>query len=453
MNKEEERIVNRNETVFRQAAMLLAYVMAGVLAVSLPLEAEILQRMPQGRPSLSYSVTLFDATESERVCVSTGNHAPAMVWKVFLPNALGGTGGRTGERGGYGIEAFYRVAEMNIWNAAIVEAGVRGECPLLRKRAFGEGPVYQIINPYAGIDWATDRPYKANVHTHTTNSDGLLAPAAVIDAYKALNYDVLALTDHNGVSFPWTAYDRDPDEINMVAIAGNELSFGHHIVSLFSSYTSTSAVETTLLAEVGAVGGIAFFAHPGRYSFHPEWYAAHYRAYPHCLGQEIHNQGDRYPGDRATWDAVLTLLMPSRPVWGFSTDDAHQPSEIGRNRIYLWMKSLSTSNVYKALCHGAFYSTYSSSSTQTPPALTGVFVNESVGTITIQGTGYTEVRWISRGVCVSTGETIAVTRTPGVASYVRAELHGPEGIAYSNPFGLLPVDHRQPHAPFVPSTR
>ena len=39
--------------------------------------------------------------------------------------------------------------------------------------------------------------YKANLHCHTTVSDGSLTPAEVKDAYKAHGYSVIAYTDHD----------------------------------------------------------------------------------------------------------------------------------------------------------------------------------------------------------------------------------------------------------------
>ena len=41
-----------------------------------------------------------------------------------------------------------------------------------------------------------DRYFKANLHTHSTISDGKLSPAEVKEAYKAKGYQILALTDH-----------------------------------------------------------------------------------------------------------------------------------------------------------------------------------------------------------------------------------------------------------------
>ena len=40
------------------------------------------------------------------------------------------------------------------------------------------------------------RFYKANLHAHSTLSDGQLSPAEMKDAYKAHGYSVLCITDH-----------------------------------------------------------------------------------------------------------------------------------------------------------------------------------------------------------------------------------------------------------------
>ena len=38
--------------------------------------------------------------------------------------------------------------------------------------------------------------YKANLHTHSSVSDGKFTPQEMIDKYSAAGYDVLSLTDH-----------------------------------------------------------------------------------------------------------------------------------------------------------------------------------------------------------------------------------------------------------------
>ena len=37
---------------------------------------------------------------------------------------------------------------------------------------------------------------RGNLHAHTTFSDGVRAPAALVSEYEALGYDFLAITDH-----------------------------------------------------------------------------------------------------------------------------------------------------------------------------------------------------------------------------------------------------------------
>ena len=38
------------------------------------------------------------------------------------------------------------------------------------------------------------RFYRGNLHTHSTRSDGALAPEVVVDAYRSHSYDFVALT-------------------------------------------------------------------------------------------------------------------------------------------------------------------------------------------------------------------------------------------------------------------
>ena len=38
-------------------------------------------------------------------------------------------------------------------------------------------PVRTLVNPYTGINWATVGHHRANLHTHSTESDGNLNPA------------------------------------------------------------------------------------------------------------------------------------------------------------------------------------------------------------------------------------------------------------------------------------
>jgi len=227
-----------------------------------------------------------------------------------------------------------------------------------------------VLNPYEDVDWNTVGQYKANMHTHTTQSDGRLAPQVVIDEYRARGYSILSLTDHNLCTWPWTELDvmerkgrayqydeaqrqqhvsrdgkkgkdgkqrskdvmpvppyekRDPATLGMLAVSGNEASRHHHMCTYFIQY--------------GKAGGLALLNHPGRY-WKPEngdsipadvveQYGSLYRTYEHLIGLEVINQGMRYPLDIALWDKVLAATMPERPVWGYANDDMHHPDTLG----------------------------------------------------------------------------------------------------------------------------
>ena len=44
---------------------------------------------------------------------------------------------------------------------------------------------------------STKKQYKANLHCHSTLSDGKLTPEALKEMYKSHGYDILAITDHS----------------------------------------------------------------------------------------------------------------------------------------------------------------------------------------------------------------------------------------------------------------
>jgi len=63
--------------------------------------------------------------------------------------------------------------------------------------------------------------YKANLHSHTSGSDGRLPPGEVALNYRRNGYQVLAITDHNVVT-PCRAYCA-PD---FLCLEGTEIGVG-----------------------------------------------------------------------------------------------------------------------------------------------------------------------------------------------------------------------------------
>ena len=303
-----------------------------------------------------------------------------------------------------------------------------------------------IVNPYAEVDWQHDGQYRANFHTHTTESDGLASPDAVIDRYHALGYRILALTDHDTkgpvtTTWPWSRFSRDPAELGMVAIEGNEISRHHHTGSYFSDYGDPDvASEDAALDAIGHMHGLAVFFHPGRYDRSIEWYAALYRKHDHLVGFEVYNQRDRYPGDREKWDRLLTELMPDRPVWGLADDDMHNPeNQLGYSWNQMVMPKLDEAAVRAAMEQGRFYFVHAPKGPAggAPPVIRAVRVDAEAQTIALDAEGAERIVWISRGRPVHEGAVIDLAAAPDAAGYVRAELHGADGsIAGTQPFGL-----------------
>jgi hypothetical protein len=173
-------------------------------------------------------------------------------------------------------------------------------CSLIK---FEKGKEIIILNPYKDIKWERVKRYKANLHTHSTKSDGLETPEKVISLYKERGYSILAITDHYYVTFP-SVCKKD----KMLLIPGAELITERHDIL---AYFSIKLPEGK---------GFGVLAHPAEYKQYREnieWYVNLFKKYPNLLGIEI------APGQDWTkiWDGILQRIMPERPVWGFSNDD------------------------------------------------------------------------------------------------------------------------------------
>jgi hypothetical protein len=335
-------------------------------------------------------------------------------------------------------------------------------------------PTYVIDNPYKNVDWKNHKQYKANFHTHTTCSDGRLNPHTVVDRYAELGYTILAITDHNLVTYPWTAFEglgeskksaqrfanepetmpqefdfgnRDPSSLGIIAIQANELSRHHHMGSLFNGHNgpayeeeiSYEITERQSLKAVADSNGIAMLYHPGRYNQTVDWYVSLYNDFPHLIGQELYNQGDRYPTDRQLWDSILTITMPDRPVWGYSNDDMHAADHIGRNWNMLLLSELTPDQVRKGMEQGLSYYVYAPQghSGSEPPQIQSIEVNQQKGIIKIHAERFDTIQWIANGAVVGEGVEFKIADLQEPGNYIRAVIHGKDGsLAGTQPFGI-----------------
>ncbi len=339
------------------------------------------------------------------------------------------------------------------------------------------GPNWEITNPYENVDWAGHNQYKANFHTHTTMSDGRMNPQTVVDEYHKLGYHILAITDHNEVTWPWTTFaemeasntsrnrmesapetmpenlyyeNRNPEELGMIDIQANELSRHHHMGSFFNDHNGTTT-EVESLEATAAKDGITMLYHPGRYQgrdpqlFNLEWYLDLYGNYDHLFGMEVYNQGDRYPGDRKLWDSVLKVTMPERPVWGYSNDDMHSLPHVGRNWNVLILPELSHEWVRTGMEQGLSYFVYAPEGHDgpVPPSIESISVNGRRGTIDITASNYESIVWISGGKVVQVGSSFNLNELNNRSDqaetlpYIRAKLYGAsETVTGTQPFGI-----------------
>ena len=298
-------------------------------------------------------------------------------------------------------------------------------------------PLVEIENPYTAVDWAVYAQYKANLHTHTRAGDADATPREVVDFYRKLGYTILAITDHDDnvtpePTWPWQAYGIEPEALGMVAIQGNEISGVNHINSYFNDYGDPDvASEKIAIEEIGRRGGIAVINHPGRYNRRVDWYVDLYRSSEHLIGLEIYNREDRYSKDRQLWDAILSELLPGRPVWGFANDDMHDPDDqIGFSWNVFILSELTTENVRHAMEQGCFFFTYAPGGHNgTPvPFIEEITVDDTSGTIHVTAKNFERIQWISRGDLVHTGNSLNLTDFSQVHTYVRIEIHGTDGI-------------------------
>jgi predicted metal-dependent phosphoesterase TrpH len=116
-----------------------------------------------------------------------------------------------------------------------------------------------LENLYAQKPNKKYRWLKGNLHAHTTLSDGSRAPQVVVDLYKCLGHDFMALTDHD----VWSNYSK-LDSRGMVFLMGNEVTaFGPHVLQVGSSAKADPLDDRQAVIDaIVKTGGLAVLNHP-----------------------------------------------------------------------------------------------------------------------------------------------------------------------------------------------
>ena len=204
-------------------------------------------------------------------------------------------------------------------------------------------------NPFAlGGHW-----YKGNLHTHTTQSDGLKTPQEASGWYREHGYDFVALTDH------WQLSEGDDScaQEGFVVVGGTELNGPrYHMVALGIS----SLPDQDLAASPGQIaeavtrqGGLALMAHP----YWTGQTSADIAPVDGLIGIEVYNSVcDMMDGlgcASVHWDE---LLANGARLNGFAVDDVHWKHDAeGRGFVMVRAPELGESALLEALSRGHFY--------------------------------------------------------------------------------------------------
>ena len=296
--------------------------------------------------------------------------------------------------------------------AALLAAVLLTACIGLGASAAETG--FTITNPYAGVGWGTQAPYRGNLHTHSTLSDGSANFSDMVERHYELGYDFLAMTDHGTVDRGWmklnsawliqtvqnfgkntestpltearwqaisTGSDRggrgmlrvpfgvehNPTSLNNAHINSWFVDWGHGFLGGTSDYE-------TPVREVNKKGGLCVINHVGRYTgqsdsapeeayegqqgtYYVQKIQRLLEKYPALLGIDINSKKDgETRNDRKLWDKLLMNLAPSgRNVFGLATSDTHGLDGADTGFIWALMPENTVENLKSCLQTGAFF--------------------------------------------------------------------------------------------------
>lgn len=283
--------------------------------------------------------------------------------------------------------------------------------------------------------------YKINLHQHTTRSDGQKSPKEAVAVYKALGYDMIALTDHWEYGFP--------DMIDGMRIipgceygAGDDAATGiFHIVSIgcekepdlskFTTADRTSfACASYIINAIREAKGLAVLAHPAWSLNSAEMLLSIPGGFD---ATEIYNSVSDFGMSVRPYSGEiidqLGMKKFVRPI--LAVDDTHYyRGDEGRGFIMAEADSVDSLGIAETVKQGRFYSSQGPEILLDRPEKDLVRVRCSpVSRIAF----LTSRVWASGAVCEGHGLTEAFFRIYDTDLFVRAEVRDDEGrTAWSN---------------------
>jgi hypothetical protein len=212
----------------------------------------------------------------------------------------------------------------------------------------------RLVNPFV----VEGKWYRANLHTHTTLSDGDVNLPVRVKQYRDKGYQVLAVTDHEKTNNVAGYSDKDFLLISGMethpACPGAEIPY--HFVCLNIPNGLTFAKEVNAperIRQVKASGGEIIFAHP-YWSGHTINQLLAVEGY---IGIEVFNGTFARTGkgySSVQWDELLNAghMMPA-----MANDDLHESARIGEAWTMIKAKELTANAIMNALRSGCYYAT------------------------------------------------------------------------------------------------
>ncbi len=116
------------------------------------------------------------------------------------------------------------------------------------------GKDYIIENPYEDVKWDSWNAYKTQLHAHTQASDGFLNIREFVEMHYALDYDIVALTDHGTINQGW---NRVPETVPLMRFIKKERTDMSDIIPLtdeeYQSYLNGTQAKRTYTTKEGDV--------------------------------------------------------------------------------------------------------------------------------------------------------------------------------------------------------
>lgn len=284
---------------------------------------------------------------------------------------------------------------------------------------------------------------RGNLHTHTTNSDGVLPLEEVVLKYKNSGYDFLSITDHFLPSYDFPITDaREYRSDTFTPISGVELHAPRtancdlwHISAIGIPYDFAPRLldedGPAIARRAAEAGAFITLVHPGWYSLSLEDAATIEVA--HAV--EIYNHGCQIMHDKGHGAYLLDgMLDRGHKLLTTAVDDAHFRSpDFGYAWIELKAKSREPEDILQALKDGHFYSTQG-------PQFHTIAVSDTqdqlyvecsaVSGVLVVGCGYLHAHHFATGLSKATISLEPLASSP----WFRVVLIGADGKqAWSNP--------------------